>query len=100
MNCESQIKANICSFFTAGEEYVVESVETGKSYKVAKSEVQKMNPPKFTKVEDMADLTCLNDASVLHNIKDRYFSDLIYVSIPFLASLLPRQHGARTICGS
>lgn len=26
----------------------------------------------------MADLTCLNEACVLHNIKQRYFSDLIY----------------------
>ena len=42
--------------------------------------VQKMNPPKFEKVEDMADLTCLNEASVLHNLKERYFSSLIYVS--------------------
>ena len=30
--------------------------------------------------EDMADLTCLNEASVLHNIKERYYSGLIYVS--------------------
>ncbi|XP_048476248.1 myosin-10-like [Rhincodon typus] len=37
-----------------------------------------MNPPKFAKVEDMAELTCLNEASVLHNLKDRYYSGLIY----------------------
>ncbi|KAI1884013.1 hypothetical protein AGOR_G00222010 [Albula goreensis] len=37
-----------------------------------------MNPPKFSKVEDMAELTCLNEASVLHNLKDRYYSGLIY----------------------
>ncbi|KZC11647.1 Myosin heavy chain, non-muscle [Dufourea novaeangliae] len=37
-----------------------------------------MNPPKFDKVEDMAELTCLNEASVLHNLKDRYYSGLIY----------------------
>lgn len=45
-----------------------------------------MNPPKFDKVEDMAELTCLNEASVLHNIKDRYYSGLIYVSI-FIVSM-------------
>ena len=28
----------------------------------------------------MADLTCLNEASVLHNVKERYYSGLIYVS--------------------
>lgn len=47
---------------------------------VLKDDIQKMNPPKFDKVEDMAELTCLNEASVLHNIKDRYYSGLIYVS--------------------
>ena len=39
---------------------------------VPKDDVQKMNPPKFDKVEDMAELTCLNEASVLHNLKDRF----------------------------
>lgn len=39
-----------------------------------------MNPPKFEKCEDMADLTYLNDASVLHNLRTRYASWLIYVS--------------------
>ena len=42
-----------------------------------------MNPPKFSKVEDMAELTCLNEASVLHNLKERYYSDLIYVRRAF-----------------
>ena len=39
-----------------------------------------MNPPKFTKTEDMANLSFLNDASVLWNLRDRYASMLIYVS--------------------
>lgn len=39
-----------------------------------------MNPPKFEKAEDMADLTFLNDASVLHNLRQRYYSMMIYVS--------------------
>ncbi|XP_064478099.1 myosin heavy chain, non-muscle-like isoform X2 [Ornithodoros turicata] len=60
------------------DELEVEVLETGKRYKISKDDVQKMNPPKFNKVEDMAELTCLNEASVLHNIKDRYFSGLIY----------------------
>ncbi|KAF8986507.1 hypothetical protein BGZ46_000038, partial [Entomortierella lignicola] len=38
----------------------------------------KMNPPKFDKVEDMADLTYLNEASVVHNLRLRYHSNLIY----------------------
>lgn len=49
--------------------------------KVNKDDMQKMNPPKFNKVEDMAELTCLNEASVLHNLKERYYSGLIYVSL-------------------
>ena len=60
----------------------VELAETGKRVLVLKDDIQKMNPPKFDKVEDMAELTCLNEASVLHNIKDRYYSGLIYVSTP------------------
>uniref|UniRef100_A0A668A673 Myosin-9 n=1 Tax=Myripristis murdjan TaxID=586833 RepID=A0A668A673_9TELE len=61
-----------------GEECVVELADSGKKVKVNKDDIQKMNPPKFNKVEDMAELTCLNEASVLHNLKDRYYSGLIY----------------------
>uniref|UniRef100_A0A6Q2ZJY2 Myosin-9 n=1 Tax=Esox lucius TaxID=8010 RepID=A0A6Q2ZJY2_ESOLU len=61
-----------------GEECLVELADTGKKVKVNKDDIQKMNPPKFNKVEDMAELTCLNEASVLHNLKDRYYSGLIY----------------------
>jgi len=64
----------------SGEELNVMIEETGKMVKLYRDDCQKMNPPKFSKVEDMAELACLNDASVLHNIKDRYFSGLIYVS--------------------
>ncbi|XP_078062807.1 myosin-10-like isoform X1 [Mustelus asterias] len=60
------------------DEVVVELAESGRRVTVAKADVQRMNPPKFAKVEDMAELTCLNEASVLHNLKDRYYSGLIY----------------------
>uniref|UniRef100_A0A671RR71 Myosin motor domain-containing protein n=1 Tax=Sinocyclocheilus anshuiensis TaxID=1608454 RepID=A0A671RR71_9TELE len=60
-----------------GNEVVVE-LDNGKKVTVSKDEIQKMNPPKYNKVEDMAALTCLNEASVLHNIRERYFSGLIY----------------------
>lgn len=63
-----------------GDEVEVEIADTGKRVRVVKDDIQKMNPPKFNKVEDMAELTCLNEASVLHNLKERYFSGLIYVS--------------------
>ncbi|XP_056605679.1 myosin-10 isoform X2 [Triplophysa dalaica] len=61
-----------------GEEVLVELAENGKKAVVNKDDIQKMNPPKFSKVEDMAELTCLNEASVLYNLKDRYYSGLIY----------------------
>lgn len=65
-----------------GDEVEVEISETSKRVLVSKDDIQKMNPPKFDKQEDMADLTCLNEASVLHNVKERYYSGLIYVSAP------------------
>ncbi|XP_067929437.1 myosin-9-like [Watersipora subatra] len=60
------------------EEYIVEIKDTNKQIRVYKDDVQKMNPPKFSKVEDMAELTCLNEASVLHNLKERYYAGMIY----------------------
>lgn len=39
-----------------------------------------MNPPKFDRVDDIADLTFLNEASVVHNLRLRYGSGAIYVS--------------------
>ena len=47
---------------------------------VKKDHIEQMNPPKFEKIEDMANLTYLNEASVLHNLRARYGSGLIYVS--------------------
>merc|ERR1719328_254334 len=40
--------------------------------------VGQVNPPKFEKCEDMANLTFLNDASVFWNLSDRYKNKLIY----------------------
>lgn len=61
-----------------GDEVEVEIIETGKRHNVAKDDIQKMNPPKFDKVEDMAELTCLNEASVLHNLKDRSVGEVFF----------------------
>ncbi|XP_063171073.1 myosin-11 [Candoia aspera] len=61
-----------------GDEVLVELAENGKKVTFSKDDIQKMNPPKFSKVEDMAELTCLNEASVLHNLRERYYSGLIY----------------------
>ncbi|XP_061677060.1 myosin-10 isoform X3 [Syngnathoides biaculeatus] len=61
-----------------GDEVEVELSDTQKLLTLSREEVQRMNPPRFSKVEDMADLTCLNEASVLHNLRERYYSGLIY----------------------
>ncbi|VDK54121.1 unnamed protein product [Cylicostephanus goldi] len=58
------------------------TVMVGDKEKTFKKDIlQEMNPPKFEKTEDMSNLTFLNDASVLHNLRSRYASMLIYVSI-------------------
>merc|ERR1719201_2967964 len=55
------------------------NVSCGHEKKVFKSEeVGQVNPPKFEKCEDMANLTYLNDASVFWNLKTRYQAKLIY----------------------
>merc|ERR1719284_750825 len=67
-------------------ECLLESVDGGKAtvmcghekkvYKV--EEIGQVNPRKFERCEDMADLTYLNDASVFHNLEVRFKSKLIY----------------------
>merc|ERR1712121_71339 len=55
------------------------NVTVGHEKKGFKSEeVGQVNPPKFEKCEDMANLTFLNDASVFHNLEVRYKAKLIY----------------------
>lgn len=56
-------------------------VQTGKEVIINKEDLQSVNPPKFEKVEDMSSLSYLNEASVLHNLRQRYYSSLIYVRI-------------------
>lgn len=53
-----------------------------------------MNPPQFDGVEDIADLTHLNEASVINNLRQRYGAANIYVSrifgdkAPLIADIL------------
>ncbi|KAG9219957.1 hypothetical protein CCMSSC00406_0006870 [Pleurotus cornucopiae] len=55
--------------------------------------LSKMNPPKFDRVEDIADLTFLNEASVVHNLRLRYGSGAIYTySGLFLVAINPYQN--------
>lgn len=43
--------------------------------------ISPMNPPQFDGVEDIADLTHLNEASVINNLRLRYGAGDIYVSL-------------------
>merc|ERR1712050_297659 len=55
------------------------TVACGHEKKVFKAaEIGQVDPPKFEKIEDMADLTYLNDASVFHNLDVRFKAKLIY----------------------
>ncbi|CAF1482340.1 unnamed protein product, partial [Rotaria sp. Silwood1] len=72
---ESFIAAEITD--TKGEEVTVKTSK-GDSLTIKKDDIQQMNPPKFTCCDDMANLTYLNDASVLHNLRDRYSRWIIY----------------------
>jgi myosin protein heavy chain len=65
---------------------------------VSSQDVDKVNPPKFNMAEDMADLTYLNEASVIHNLRQRYENDLIYVRsrvIKLIVDLLGSVPGRR-----
>ncbi|KAJ1771670.1 class II myosin [Coemansia sp. RSA 1843] len=73
----------------AGDMAVVHLM-TGRDVSVNLTETEKVNPPKFEKVEDMADLGYLNEASVVHNLKQRYASNMIYTySGLFLVAVNP-----------
>ncbi|XP_026492061.1 myosin heavy chain, muscle isoform X42 [Vanessa tameamea] len=50
----------------------------GETKDFKKDLVAQVNPPKYEKCEDMSNLTYLNDASVLYNLKQRYYHKLIY----------------------
>ncbi|XP_058509104.1 myosin-16-like [Solea solea] len=56
------------------------TVKTSKNTTVSvkKDDIQQMNPPKFYQACDMANLTFLNEASVMENLRSRYVSMRIY----------------------
>jgi len=72
---EGYLKAEIQS--TKGDQITVLTDKMEEKV-VKKDSIQQMNPPKFEKIEDMASLTYLNEASVLYNLKARYVAGLIY----------------------
>ncbi|KAI9676038.1 MAG: hypothetical protein M1817_000781 [Caeruleum heppii] len=64
--------------------------DDGSQREVESENVDKVNPAKFDKAGDMAELTHLNEASVVHNLHMRYQADLIYTySGLFLVAVNP-----------
>jgi len=59
--------------------------------------LSKKNPPKFDRVDDIADLSFLNEASVVHNLRLRYGSGAIYVSPRSITSVNLCSRGNRHI---
>ncbi|XP_039445240.1 myosin heavy chain, muscle isoform X24 [Culex pipiens pallens] len=59
-------------------ELVTVGIPGGEERTMKKDLISQANPPKFEKVEDMADLTYLNEAAVLHNLRQRYYCKMIY----------------------
>ncbi|XP_056152722.1 myosin-1-like [Lampris incognitus] len=57
---------------------VTVKTDAGQVLMVKDDQVFPMNPPKFDKIEDMAMMTHLNEASVLYNLKERYAAWMIY----------------------
>ena len=64
----------------SGGELLVQC-DDGTQHQVDGESVDKVNPAKFDKADDMAELTHLNEPSVIHNLHMRYQADLIYVSV-------------------
>ncbi|XP_054616465.1 myosin-16-like isoform X1 [Dunckerocampus dactyliophorus] len=56
------------------------TIKTAKNTMVTikKDDIQQMNPPKFFQASDMSNLTFLNEASVLENLRSRYVNMRIY----------------------
>uniref|UniRef100_UPI003AAE03E5 myosin heavy chain, fast skeletal muscle-like n=1 Tax=Centroberyx gerrardi TaxID=166262 RepID=UPI003AAE03E5 len=61
-----------------GGKVTVKVLDSEETRTVSEDDVSSMNPPKFDKIEDMAMMTYLNEASVLYNLKERYAAWMIY----------------------
>ncbi|XP_063590057.1 myosin heavy chain, muscle-like [Penaeus indicus] len=61
-----------------GDKLVSVKLPNGETKDFKKDLIGQVNPPKYEKCEDMSNLTFLNDASVLYNLKTRYQARLIY----------------------
>uniref|UniRef100_A0A8C2SDB2 Myosin heavy chain 7B n=1 Tax=Capra hircus TaxID=9925 RepID=A0A8C2SDB2_CAPHI len=73
---EAYVEAEVKSEATGGRVNV--ETKDQKVLTVREAELQPMNPPRFDLLEDMAMMTHLNEASVLHNLRQRYARWMIY----------------------
>nr|BAG16354.1 myosin heavy chain [Coryphaenoides cinereus] len=61
-----------------GAKITVKVLSNNEERTVKEEDVTQMNPPKYDKIEDMAMMTHLNEASVLYNLAERYAAWMIY----------------------
>ncbi|SCV05538.1 LANO_0H09692g1_1 [Lachancea nothofagi CBS 11611] len=62
----------------------------GKQMEIPAEELCQVNPSTFDRIDDMSELTHLNEPSVLHNLENRYTDDCIYTySGLFLVAINP-----------
>ena len=61
-----------------GDKIEVERLVDGKVKDFKKEQVEPQNPPKYELLEDLANMTFLSEATVVHNLKERYSRFLIY----------------------
>ena len=64
----------------------VERLVDGKMKMFKEEDVEPQNPPKYELLEDMANMTYLSEASVVHNLKSRYEIFLIY-TVSFISDV-------------
>ncbi|XP_061578237.1 myosin heavy chain, fast skeletal muscle-like isoform X2 [Cololabis saira] len=73
---ELYLKATILK--KEGGKVTVKVLDTQEERTVKEDDINPMNPPKYDKMEDMAMMTHLNEATVLYNLKERYAAWMIY----------------------
>ncbi|KAM4021033.1 myosin-4-like [Anomaloglossus baeobatrachus] len=76
---DDQKELYVKGLITAREEgKITVKTDDGRTVTVKDAQVYPQNPPKYDKIEDMAMMTHLNEASVLYNLKERYAAWMIY----------------------